>query len=449
MTPETRVIYERFFKEVMDIDEVTDEMIERVDVALRELNPREERMLKLRFGLDDNQPRTLKAIGDEFSLSTERVRQIISKGSRKLRHPNKRNKVLGIPPVGKVSLIDANKDTPIEALGLSIRSYNCLKRAGINTLGQILAMNEDDYRQVKNLGNKSTKEILEKVEPYVAKIAGENVEKVLITHDDNPYILDYVLDTSVPALTEKNAMFIEAVVGLDSNYNRDTDINSCPDDGFDVFRNVSKAENKYCGSSAYWFNQMLQPRANFEKCLLGAIISIDRTNSTHLEAARNGRLEMKRIIMESCHSVYELKRELNRSFINDPSNHLIFKMCVDLPAKGKNGMRSNLSFASKFCAYASRCLKTHFEYSKYDNVVSKHLKDYIDIYLKQKITQNTYKYSPETKKKSEDTQKYLIDIYTRYYQIIGDIIVSLRINENIRIDRNEFDHIVWYGYKGQ
>ncbi|MDR1467044.1 MAG: RNA polymerase sigma factor RpoD [Oscillospiraceae bacterium] len=53
------------------------------------LMPREERVLKLRFGLEDGRPRTLEEVGREFSVTRERIRQIEAKALRKLRHPRR------------------------------------------------------------------------------------------------------------------------------------------------------------------------------------------------------------------------------------------------------------------------------------------------------------------------------------------------------------------------
>lgn len=273
--------------------------------------------------------------------------------------------------------------------------------------------------------------------------------KLSIVSENNPYILDFAVGggLKIPALTRKNADFIEAVVGLDSNYNRDADIDSVPDDGFDPFLNISSSGGKYCGSSAYWFHKM-ENGGDFEECLLGAIISIDRTNSTHLESAVDGRLKIKEIILNVCNDVDDLKRELNKDFLVNPKQQLIGLMSVEMDAKKKN-KRSNLSFASKFCAYASLCLGTGVEYSKYDNVVASHLGDYIKLYLNDlKTKTKEYKYDSNRKNESLDGLQYTLDIYNRYYELIGKIIDSVK-QEGIKIDRNEFDHIVWYGFKGR
>jgi DNA-directed RNA polymerase subunit alpha len=57
-----------------------------------------------------------------------------------------------------------NLEKPIEDLDLSVRSYNCLKRAGIHTLGELIDKTEEDMMKVRNLGKKSLKEVKQKLE---------------------------------------------------------------------------------------------------------------------------------------------------------------------------------------------------------------------------------------------------------------------------------------------
>jgi DNA-directed RNA polymerase subunit alpha len=52
----------------------------------------------------------------------------------------------------------------IEELDLSVRSYNCLKRAGINTVQELITKTEEDMMKVRNLGRKSLEEVQEKLE---------------------------------------------------------------------------------------------------------------------------------------------------------------------------------------------------------------------------------------------------------------------------------------------
>lgn len=61
--------------------------------VLDTLTPREEKVLRLRFGLDDGRARTLEEVGKEFSVTRERIRQIEAKALRKLRHPSRSKKL--------------------------------------------------------------------------------------------------------------------------------------------------------------------------------------------------------------------------------------------------------------------------------------------------------------------------------------------------------------------
>ena len=66
---------------------------EQLNEVLHTLTPREEHVLKLRFGLDDGRTRTLEEVGKEFNITRERIRQIEAKALRKLRHPSRSKKL--------------------------------------------------------------------------------------------------------------------------------------------------------------------------------------------------------------------------------------------------------------------------------------------------------------------------------------------------------------------
>ena len=66
---------------------------EQIWDVLGTLTPREEKVLRLRFGLDDGRQRTLEEVGQEFDVTRERIRQIEAKALRKLRHPSRSKKL--------------------------------------------------------------------------------------------------------------------------------------------------------------------------------------------------------------------------------------------------------------------------------------------------------------------------------------------------------------------
>ncbi len=66
---------------------------EQLTSVLSTLQPREEKVLRLRFGLDDGRARTLEEVGKEFEVTRERIRQIEAKALRKLRHPSRSKKL--------------------------------------------------------------------------------------------------------------------------------------------------------------------------------------------------------------------------------------------------------------------------------------------------------------------------------------------------------------------
>ena len=66
---------------------------EQLAEVLATLTPREEKVLRLRFGLEDGRSRTLEEVGKEFNVTRERIRQIEAKALRKLRHPSRSKKL--------------------------------------------------------------------------------------------------------------------------------------------------------------------------------------------------------------------------------------------------------------------------------------------------------------------------------------------------------------------
>ena len=66
---------------------------EQLEEVMKTLTPREAKVLKLRFGLEDGKTRTLEEVGKEFNVTRERIRQIEAKALRKLRHPSRSKKL--------------------------------------------------------------------------------------------------------------------------------------------------------------------------------------------------------------------------------------------------------------------------------------------------------------------------------------------------------------------
>jgi RNA polymerase primary sigma factor len=66
---------------------------EQTDAVLKTLTPREEKVIKMRFGLDDGSEHTLEEVGQSFAVTRERIRQIEAKALRKLRHPSRSRKL--------------------------------------------------------------------------------------------------------------------------------------------------------------------------------------------------------------------------------------------------------------------------------------------------------------------------------------------------------------------
>ena len=163
------------------------------DVMHKALTEREDKVLQMRYewGL------TLDQAGAELGITRERVRQIENKALRKL---NYRTHLHELECVPKKDLMEAQSqvenykaqadylqreldrirgivpaqreeaeqkgtllETPIENLDLSVRSYNCLKRAGIQALGDLCGKTYTEMMKVRNLGKRSLAEIEDKM----------------------------------------------------------------------------------------------------------------------------------------------------------------------------------------------------------------------------------------------------------------------------------------------
>ena len=169
--------------------------------ALDKLRDKEKQTLIYRF----NHGLTLAEVAKEYGVTKERVRQIEAKAIRKLRHPSltrmflfdtqekyyeaarerdrlklenitltdklneyfKENSVDMEPPIVKNDI----DSIPIEDLDLSVRSYNCLRRGGYDTIGDIRGATIEQLMKVRNLGRRSIDEILEKLKEYGIEVS--------------------------------------------------------------------------------------------------------------------------------------------------------------------------------------------------------------------------------------------------------------------------------------
>ena len=168
-----------------------------VEYVLHTLSERERTVLKYRF-VD---LMTYEEVGKLYNITRERIRQVEAKALRKLRHPNRskylkygvsgiienirtdyhnrfcdlESKLIELCKLNEKTANEVIRDnelrkkyapTKIENMDLSVRSYNCLKRAGIDTLQQLAKLSYEDLINVRNLGRKSVDEIIEKLKEY-------------------------------------------------------------------------------------------------------------------------------------------------------------------------------------------------------------------------------------------------------------------------------------------
>lgn len=169
-----------------------------VEYALCTLSDRERDIIIKRF----MSKLTYKEIGDLFGVTKERMRQVEAKALRKLRHPN-RSKYLIYGISGIIENIKTDYHNKLSDLGIklaelckvnekaadkiieehsalrklykadsieqadfSVRTYNCLKRHGIKTISELATLSYDELWNIRNLGRKCVKEIIDKLKEY-------------------------------------------------------------------------------------------------------------------------------------------------------------------------------------------------------------------------------------------------------------------------------------------
>lgn len=175
------------------------------EVMTQHLTERENKVLQMRYewGM------SLEEVGSELGVTKERIRQIEARAIRKMRMRKldimcapaidyrkelSDNEVLRnqvnylqseldrIRGISTLQREEADKkrsvmETSIDALDLSCRTYNCCKRAGINTLGDLSMKTYNDMLKIRNMGRKSLQEIEEKMAEYGLKFKPEPPEE--------------------------------------------------------------------------------------------------------------------------------------------------------------------------------------------------------------------------------------------------------------------------------
>jgi DNA-binding CsgD family transcriptional regulator len=182
-----------------------------ISIALTMLTEREQDVLKKRYC----EKMTLRAIGEIHSVGPECIRQNEAKALRKLRHPSRTRLFKAVPLTemleqkAKYQRLSEDYDrlreayerlkedyeahpnaviptaeaitvmqTPISELDLSVRSYNCLRRAGKNTLQDVVQMTEKELMEIRNLGRKSAIEVMAKVRSYGFEMRFEDLDGI-------------------------------------------------------------------------------------------------------------------------------------------------------------------------------------------------------------------------------------------------------------------------------
>lgn len=185
--------YVHFYKDVLSISDedivkvqLPLDLVDGIEYVLSNLNEKEQFILRNRYGLNETEEaKTLDEIGKLLNITRERVRQIETKAIHTCRTTNNlpyfqlgkkladveierkktllHNEIVAKQNITKEVLAE---DTPIEYLEISVRSYNALKKANINTLKELLALNITDLYEFRNLGKTSVNELMQIINTY-------------------------------------------------------------------------------------------------------------------------------------------------------------------------------------------------------------------------------------------------------------------------------------------
>ena len=123
--------------------------------ALATLSERERMVIEMRF----KDKMTLEQIGEKFDRSLEIIRLNQIRALRKLQKPNRKNIICKEPKELFAEATPEQREDSIYKLGLSVRSYNCLRRAGFDRLSDLQGISVETLATIRNLGYRSLHEI--------------------------------------------------------------------------------------------------------------------------------------------------------------------------------------------------------------------------------------------------------------------------------------------------
>lgn len=154
--------------EKWDIERMTTEdNIEGLELAIGLLKERDQQIVNKRF----KEYKTLQQIGDELSLTRERVRQLLLRALKSLQKQESRRYILFGRKGYDLNMAQEQeakrKSPPIEELDLDARSYNALRRVKVLTIPQLVRMSDEELLRIRNFGEKSLKITRKAIEKYL------------------------------------------------------------------------------------------------------------------------------------------------------------------------------------------------------------------------------------------------------------------------------------------
>lgn len=168
--PEMRRLESLTNQDYEELIPVSDGDFEKVKEVLSLLPSREKTVIELRLGLYTEKQYSLKELGEELTVSGQRVKHLQDRALRRLRRPNHLRELpplfgFALPERSLMYLADGvmNPKASIDELDLSARARNALRRANICSVNDILNYPKENWPKVRLLGAKSMKEVVEKI----------------------------------------------------------------------------------------------------------------------------------------------------------------------------------------------------------------------------------------------------------------------------------------------